>query len=342
MPELSEFCVKGRAMNMNHLPLMKDTSEDNNPMRHPQDDNSQQHLTLSQIAARLHLISDQMKGKKPLKTTQDIPLFAQKTEEGIKGYLDDIARAVLAEYNARRNSHNELLAYLERIEHFLETMQKNNNETVLFDRQALRRDTAEEFGGRLRQELEAQTKEFVAENQKSNQEISRQLREAIATSRFSVQLMSLQKQITNIQAKLDTFNDVGKKSLFENKTQAVTPQTFLPAASVTAAALADNQANTNVRNFDESVIRKLAAGKMGESRFAPADKFQSTDQEQLSKKTERLDDDKTNGDKHVSQTAAQNIVGARAAEQTVRPAKSQKLCFRFELRKIFTRIAALF
>lgn len=329
-------------MNKNHLSLIHDTPEDNNHVRYQPDGYQQQHITLSQIAARLRLISDQMKGKRPSKTTQDYSLFAQKTEEGIKCYLDDIARAMLAEHNARSSSHKELLAYLERIEHFLVAMQKDKTETVLSERQALMKDTAEEFGERLRYELAVQTKAIVAENQKSNQEISRQLREAFATPRFSVQLVSLQKQIASLQEKLDSFNDVAKRSSLENKTQVTKIQSVLPEASVMPAALTENQANTNVTTFNKSVIRKLAAGKRDKPRFAPTEKFQSTEQEQSPEKSKRPDGDKTNGDDFASQKAAQHVVGVQEVEKTAQSAKSRRSSSRSGFRKIFTRFVALF
>lgn len=325
-------------MNINHLLLMQDRSEETNYEQYQPDENQRQQMTLSQIAERLRLISDQMKNKRPLKTMQDIPLVPQKIEEGIKDYLNDIARAVLAEYNARRNSHNELLAQLGRIEHFLVAMQKDKSEDILSDRQALMKDTAEELGGRLRQELAAQTKEFVAENQKTNQEISRQLREAVATSHFSVQLASLQKQITNIQAKLDTYNNVGKGASLENKAGVIKPRAFSPQAPVPATTLTENQANTNEPAFEKSVIRKLAAGKID----APAGKFQSTNQEHLPKAFKRPNDEKTNAVNLASQAAAQNMVGVHTAKQMVQSAKTGRLSFQFGFRKIFTRIAAIF
>ncbi|WP_295895784.1 hypothetical protein [uncultured Bartonella sp.] len=341
MQESKEFCVKGRAMNTNHISLLRDTSEETNHVRYQSDDNQQQCMTLSQITGRLRLISEKMKDKRSFKATQDNPFSTQKIGEGMKDYLDDIARALLAEYNARRNLQNELLVHFEKIEHFLVAMQKDKTETFLSDRQALMKDMAGEFEGRLKQELAAQTKVFVAENKKNGQEISRQLRETVETSRYSVQLMSLQKQITNIQTKLDTDNDVAKKSLLENETQVIKPQTVLPQASVPAATLTENRVDTNPTNVDKSIIQKLATGNIDEP-FASTGKFQSTDQEQLPEVFKSPDDDKINGDNFTSQTEVDNTVGEQATGQTACSSKSQTSSSKFRFRKIFTKIAALF
>lgn len=325
-------------MNTNHLSLMQNASGETNYLRYQPDDNHQQRMTLSQIAGRLRLISEKMKDKRSFATMQDNPFSVQKADGGMKDYLDDIARALLAEYNARRNSQKEFLVLIEKIEHFLVAMQKDKTEAVLSDRQALIKDMTEEFSERLKQELATQMKVFVAENQKNGQEILRQLRETVDISRYSVQLISLQKQIEKIQTKLDTDNVVAKRSSLENETQVRKLQTVLSQTSVPAAALTENRVDTNPTKADKSVIRKLAAGVIDESRFTSTGKFQSADQEQLPEVSKLPDDDKINGDNFTSQTEVDNTVGEQAAES----AKSQTSSSQFRFRKIFTKIAALF
>ena len=331
-------------MNTNHLSLMRDTSEENNHVRYQQNKSEQQQFTLSDIAERLRLLSNQMKSKPAFKTMQNITPFPHKEDQGINGYLDDIARALLAEYHARRNSHCELLAHLEQIKHDIAATKKGKNEADCSDSHDLIKETAEQFGERLRLELAAQTKTFIAENQKSNQEISRQLQETVETSRFASQLISLQKQITNIQAKLNAHNIGQKSSSFENKTQTVASPTFPKKTNVPSPEKTENQENTNIRTFDKSVICRLATKKIIASQFDPSGKLPPAYREGQPMTCKISDENKQKNiiQSFKTQAEKRNLACPRTIEENPHTAKCKKTSVQYKFRKIFTRVSALF
>ncbi len=251
-------------MNMNRLSLISNEAGEKQFARHQPQEIQRQQITLSDIAARLRSVHEQMKTKAPVKLENVMP-FPKKNNDDVKAYLDDIARALLKEYEARKTGQYELVRHLARIEQLLEANKRELEQTAEKDKQALMNDIAGEVHSRLKQELAGQTKSLAEESRKTNQEISRQLREAVAASRFSVQLVSLQRQITNLQATLDAHDksptncshEVKRKHLDDELLSNINPQP-LPATD-------RGQNHHDVKkSFDKPVIRLLAEKKTPE------------------------------------------------------------------------------
>lgn len=218
-------------------------------------DVEKQQITLSDIAQRLRLVHDEMKRRAPYGSVQNPVSVLEKTNDGLKSYLDDIARALLAEYGARRQSQEKLFARLDRIEQILE----EKSRTQYSYRQSLLHDVVASVHVTLKQELVTQLRKLVANSQQNNKEITRQIREAVATSRFSAQLASLQQQIANIQATLSA-HDEPQKNIAAN----FAPQQENEQRATLQFSASDARQKADIKIFDKPVIRILAEKKLAE------------------------------------------------------------------------------
>ena len=256
-------------MNMNRLSLISDEAGEKQFARHqPQEIDTQEiqrrEITLSDIAARLRSVHEQMKTKTPVKSENVMP-FPQKNNDDVKAYLDDIARALLKEYEARKTEQSQLVRHLARIEQILEANKQELEQSAEKDRQALTNAIAGEVHSRLKQELTEQTKSLADESRKTNQEISRQLREAAAASRFSVQLVSLQRQITNLQATLDAYDKSPTSCAHEEKSEHLDEELLSTTSPQQLPASDSGQNHLEIKkSFDKPVIRILAEKKTPE------------------------------------------------------------------------------
>lgn len=238
---------------MNRLSLIPDLPEKERYLRYVRQNSKSEPITLSGIAQRLRLVHNQMKKRPQLNVVKDTVSVCEQTNDAVKCYLDDIARALLAEYDARRQSQQNLLAYLERLERLLKQQNQENSKKEHLYKQSLVEDTAAAVQVTLKHELAQQVKEIVADNELNNREISRQLREVVAASRFSAQIASLQQQIANIQSTLDA-QDEPKKNITTN---------LVPEKTKEQIKIAENSAgqakeNSAKKTFNRPIIRTLA------------------------------------------------------------------------------------
>ena len=82
---------------------------------------------------------------------------------------------------------------------------------------------------------------------------------------FRSQLLSLQKQITNIEACLGKYEQNSENHSSRNTGQSGTTMPQNKQASLTDLPLRDKQEKQTVRTFDKPVIRRLADGKTDET-----------------------------------------------------------------------------
>ena len=321
-------------MNTNHLSLIPDMPEEESFVQLKPQNADSQHITLSDIAERLRLVHDQMKRETDVRPVEDVTPFPLHEEQDLKGYLDDLARALIAEYEARRTSQNQLIAHFDWLEELLLKTNEEKGSVSDSERQVLVKETAEQIVVKLKPEFAEQTNRIIAENHKENQEFSRQLRENLASSRFSAQLLSLQKQITNIEACLGKYEQNSENHSSRNTGQSGTTMPQNKQASLTDLPLRDKQEKQTVRTFDKPVIRRLADGKTGETvaerrQYPPELQRQNADS--LPKKNvEKLPDNKIsqNTSKISAQTAASvphERASAELAKKPVAKLKRKKL-----------------
>lgn len=246
-------------MSINRLTRISGQAEKESYLRYQPQNILSEPVTLSTIAQRLRLVHNQMKKRDQMarQTQTDLveptEVLAQQAEDGVKSYLDDIARALLAEYNARRQTQERLLAHLTRLEQLIQNGIQEKRKKAYLYKQTLVQDTVAAVQLTLKHEFTQQAEKLAAENQKNNDELSRQLREVTAASRFSVQIASLQQQIANIQATLD-----GQK-----EARKTIPANFVLEETNERPPMAENSAAQTAetctkKTFNKPVIRILA------------------------------------------------------------------------------------
>lgn len=197
-------------MTVNRLSIVPNVGNADSDIGYTQHNASAQQITLSQIAERLRLVHSQMKKQTPInnvrneaKTSVDVVAPNVNVVAPNKEYLNDIARALLAEYYARKKSEQNLIEKLSEIKDLIEQNAAIQNSHIANDRQDLTQKITEELDSRFKFELEQQAKTISRDNQKNNEELLRYLRETTSTSRFAVQLASLEQQILKIQSSLE-------------------------------------------------------------------------------------------------------------------------------------------
>lgn len=191
-------------MTVNRLSIVPNAGSADGDIGYAQHKVSAQQITLSQIAERLRLVHTQMKKQASINNVQDEVQTTVNAVEPNKEYLNDIARALLAEYYARKKSEQNLIEKLSEIKDLIEQNAATQNSHIANDRQDLTQKITEELDSRFKFELEQQAKTISRDNQKNNEELLRYLRETTSTSRFAVQLASLEQQILKIQSSLET------------------------------------------------------------------------------------------------------------------------------------------
>lgn len=201
-------------MTVNRLSIVPNAGSADSDIGYAQHNASAQQITLSEIAERLRLVHAQMKKQTPINNVQDEVQTAVNAVEPNREYLNDIARALLAEYYARKKSEQNLIEKLSEIKDLIEQNAAIQNSHIANDRQDLTQKITEELDSRFKLELEQQAKTISRDNQKNNEELLRYLRETTSTSRFAVQLASLEQQILKIQSSLEANKnaDVSNKS----------------------------------------------------------------------------------------------------------------------------------
>lgn len=190
-------------MTVNRLSIVPNAGSADGDIGYAQHKVSAQQITLSQIAERLRLVHAQMKKQASINNVQDEVQTTVNAVEPNKEYLNDIARALLAEYYARKKSEKNLIDKLSEIKDLIEQNVAIQNSYIANDRQDLTQKITEELDSRFKLELEQQAKTISRDNQKNNEELLRYLRETTSTSRFAVQLASLEQQILKIQSSLE-------------------------------------------------------------------------------------------------------------------------------------------
>ncbi len=190
-------------MTVNRLSIVPNAGSADGDIGYAQHKASAQQITLSQIAERLRLVHAQMKKQASINNVQDEVQTTVNAVEPNKEYLNDIARALLAEYYARKKSEKNLIDKLSEIKDLIEQNVAIQNSYIANDRQDLTQKITEELDSRFKLELEQQAKTISRDNQKNNEELLRYLRETTSTSRFAVQLASLEQQILKIQSSLE-------------------------------------------------------------------------------------------------------------------------------------------
>lgn len=246
-------------MSINRLTRISGQVEKESYLRYQPQNILSEPVTLSTIAQRLRLVHNQMKKRDQMERQTQTDLVEptevspQQAEDGIKSYLDDIARALLAEYYARRQTQEKLFGHLTRLEQLIQNGTRENRKKDYLYKQTLVQDTVAAVQVTLKHEFTQQAEELAAENQKNNDELSRQLREVAAASRFSVQIASLQQQIANIQATLDG-QEEARKTIPANFVLDETNER-LPKAENSALQTAET---ITKKTFNKPVIRILA------------------------------------------------------------------------------------
>lgn len=190
-------------MTVNRLSIVPNAGSADGDIGYAQHKVSAQQITLSQIAERLRLVHAQMKKQASINNVQDEVQTTVNAVEPNKEYLNDIARALLAEYYARKKSEQNLIEKLSEIKDLIEQNAATQNSHIADDRLDLTQKITEELDSRFKLELEQQAKTISRDNQKNNEELLRYLRETTSTSRFAVQLASLEQQILKIQSSLE-------------------------------------------------------------------------------------------------------------------------------------------
>lgn len=190
-------------MTINRLSIVPNVGNADSDIGYAQHNASAQQITLSQIAERLRLVHAQMKKQTPINNVQNAVKTSVDVVPPNKEYLNDIARALLAEYYARKKSEKNLIDKLSEIKDLIEQNVAIQNSYIANDRQDLTHKITEELDSRFKLELEQQAKTISRDNQKNNEELLRYLRETTSTSRFAVQLASLEQQILKIQSSLE-------------------------------------------------------------------------------------------------------------------------------------------
>lgn len=190
-------------MTVNRLSIVPNAGSADGDIGYAQHKVSAQQITLSQIAERLRLVHAQMKKQASINNVQDEVQTSVNAVEPNKEYLNDIARALLAEYYARKKSEQNLIEKLSEIKDLIEQNAATQNSHIADDRLDLTQKITEELDSRFKLELEQQAKTISRDNQKNNEELLRYLRETTSTSRFAVQLASLEQQILKIQSSLE-------------------------------------------------------------------------------------------------------------------------------------------
>lgn len=190
-------------MTVNRLSIVPNAGSADGDIGYAQHKASAQQITLSQIAERLRLVHAQMKKQASINNVQDEVQTTVNAVEPNKEYLNDIARALLAEYYARKKSEQNLIEKLSEIKDLIEQNAATQNSHIADDRLDLTQKITEELDSRFKLELEQQAKTISRDNQKNNEELLRYLRETTSTSRFAVQLASLEQQILKIQSSLE-------------------------------------------------------------------------------------------------------------------------------------------
>lgn len=190
-------------MTVNRLSIVPNAGSADGDIGYAQHKVSAQQITLSQIAERLRLVHAQMKKQASINNVQDEVQTTVHAVEPNKEYLNDIARALLAEYYARKKSEQNLIEKLSEIKDLIEQNAATQNSHIADDRLDLTQKITEELDSRFKLELEQQAKTISRDNQKNNEELLRYLRETTSTSRFAVQLASLEQQILKIQSSLE-------------------------------------------------------------------------------------------------------------------------------------------
>ncbi|WP_297322199.1 hypothetical protein [uncultured Bartonella sp.] len=246
-------------MSINRLTRISGQAEKESYLRYRPQTILSEPVTLSTIAQRLRFVHSQMKKRDQMEsqTQKDLAepteVLPQQAEDGVKRYLDDIARALLAEYNARRQTQEKLFAHLTRLEQLIENGTRENRKKDDLYKQTLVQDAVAAVQVTLKHEFTQQAEELAAENQKNNDELSRQLREVAAASRFSVQIASLQRQIANIQATLDG-QEEARNTIPANFVLEETSK----CPSTTENAAAQTTETITKKTFNKPVIRILA------------------------------------------------------------------------------------
>lgn len=190
-------------MTVNRLFIVPNVGNADSDIGYAQQNASAQQITLSQIAERLRLVHAQMKKQTPINNVQNAVKTSVDVVPPNKEYLNDIARALLAEYHARKKSEKKLIDKLSEIKDLIEQNAAIQNSHIADDRLDLTQKITEELDSRFKFELEQQAKTISRDNQKNNEELLRYLRETTSTSRFAVQLASLEQQILKIQSSLE-------------------------------------------------------------------------------------------------------------------------------------------
>lgn len=190
-------------MTVNRLSIVPNVGNADSDIGYTQHNASAQQITLSEIAERLRLVHAQMKKQTPINNVQNAVKTSVDVVPPNKEYLNDIARALLAEYYARKKSEKNLIDKLSEIKDLIEQNAAIQNSHIADDRLDLTQKITEELDSRFKFELEQQAKTISRDNQKNNEELLRYLRETTSTSRFAVQLASLEQQILKIQSSLE-------------------------------------------------------------------------------------------------------------------------------------------
>ena len=329
-------------MNTNHLSLIPDMPEVEGFVRLKPQNADSQHITLSDIAERLRLVHDQMKRETDVRPVEDVTPFPLHEEQDLKGYLDDLARALIAEYEARRTSQNQLIAHFDRLEELLLKTNEEKGSVSDSERQVLVKETAEQIVVKLKPEFAEQTNRIIAENHKENQEFSRQLRENLASSRFSAQLLSLQKQITNIEACLGKYEQNSENHSSRNTGQSGTTMPQNKQASLTDLPLRDKQEKQTVRTFDKPVIRRLADGKTDET-VAERRQYPVELQRQTAESLPKQNDEKLSNSRISRNTPKISDQMAASHPQEQAPAElAKKTDAKLQRKKLFGPAMALF
>lgn len=189
-------------MNTNRLSRLPVAPDGNHGAIHTEPMSPMRQPTLSDIADRLRRVHNEMKKKAPVSQNRETMSAHQPNAVDIHQHLNEISRALLAEHYARRSSQQHLHSRLAGIEKALKA-QAQNGFISAESFQTIVNAAAAQIQEDMKQELALQAKKLMTENQKNNQEVLRQLREATAVARFSPQLAALERQMADIQHKLE-------------------------------------------------------------------------------------------------------------------------------------------
>lgn len=237
-------------MTTDRLPTNPDFRQTDDNLGYVPYHTSMQQITLSNIAERLRIVHNQMKRRAPLYSSQKMAEAPEKAINPLKGYLDDIARALLAEYNTRRTSEQNLLNRISELENIIKESVKKRDDMLLSRCEGIAQQAANEMRSQIKLEIEGQAKTVISANQAANQEILRQVKESASMSRFSVQLASLEQQVLKIQSALEA----RKQIVNEHKITAEEP-------SLSNNLSTDDEKGIK-EHFHKPILRQLAEEKM--------------------------------------------------------------------------------